>query len=204
MDDLIVKFCEDRQSWLFVTVGTLGLSLLFVLPCVDEYLAVRAEKSDIAEQLASAEDSAKLLTDYEQRRVHQSELVAKRLDRTLNDQNEADYRKAIVKMVRDTGCQLRRLSIGAPHSRDWRRGDHPLEKNALKTLKPTGFELERRQVSLALVGSATNIQRLIERLERQDKQVHVQGMNLKPGGGDKRRVELSLELWYFTLRRAAA
>lgn len=204
MDDLIVKFCEDRRSWLFVTAGTLGVCLLFVLPCVDDYVAVCREESDIAAELSTASQSAELLPGFEQRRAKQMAVVAERLNGTLHEENEADYRNAIVKMVRDARCQLRRLNIGAPASRDWGNEDNPLQKAAPKNLQPSGFQLERRQVNLLLVGSPANVRLLIERMEKEDKLVHVHAMDLKPGAGDGRRVELSMELWYFTLTRPTA
>jgi hypothetical protein len=204
MDDLIVKFCEDRRSWMFVIAGTLGMSLVFVMPCVDEYVAVCAEKTEIAEKLRLATEAAKLLAGFEQRRAEQLVVVQERLGKTLNDQNEAEYRNTIVKLVRDAGCQLRRLNIATPTSRVWGQADDPLEKSARKNLQPSGFQLERRQINLSLVGHSANVRQLLERLENEDKQVYVQAIDLKPGAGDGRRVELSMELWYFTLKRSAA
>lgn len=203
MDDLIVKFCEDRRSWLFVTAVTLGLCLVFVLPCVDEYVAVCSEKTEVADQLALAKESAELLPGLEKRRAEQIATVNMQLGKTLCEENEAEYRNSVVKMVRETGCQLRRLNIGSPTSRDWGLGDDPLEKITNKKLQPSGFQLERRQVSLSLVGPSAGVRRLIERLEEQDKQVYVQAIELKPGTGDGRRVELTMELWYFTLKSSS-
>lgn len=204
MDDLIVKFCEDRRSWLFVIAGTLGLCLVFALPCVDEYLAVCEDKTTVEEKLALAEESAQLLAGFEQRRSEQSTVIGEQRDKTLNEENEADYRNTVVKLVRDSGCQLRRLNIGTPNSREWLDGDDPLEKTPNKKLKPTGFQLERRQVSLSLVGTSASVRRLIDKFEQYDKQVHVEGIELKPLGTDGRSVELTMDLWYFTLARKSA
>lgn len=204
MDDLIVKFCEDRRSWLVVIAGTLILLLVFLLPEVDEYAAVCNEQTEVAEKLASAEHSAAMLETFEKRHAEQAGVVAQQVARTLTGANEADYRNDIVKLVRETGCQLRRLNISAPSAREWGQQDNPLEKTYNKQLKPTGFQLERRQVSLTLAGPSPSVRRLVERFEQQDKQVYVQGIELKPDAGDGRRVELNLELWYFTLTRPAA
>lgn len=200
MDSLIVTFCEDRRSWLIVIAGTLGLCLVLVLPAVDEYLAVSVEKSDIADQLALAEESAQLLDGFEQRRAEQELVVADQLAKTLNEDNEAEYRDTIVKMVRETGCQLRRIQIAKPTFRDWGDGDTPLEGTLGKGIQPTGFKLERRQIMLSLAGPSASVRQLIESFEKQEMQVHVQAIDLRPQG-DGRRVELSMELWYFTLKR---
>ncbi len=204
MDDLIVKLCEDRRSWLFVTAGTLGLCLVFVLPCVDEYLAVCAEIHDLKEELERADESAAALAGFEQRRVEQIVEVDQQLDKTLNEDNEAEYRNSMVRMVRSSGCQLRRLHIGSPIVRDWGHGDSPLDARSKKKLTPTGFRLERRQVNLVLVGPSANVRKLMNSIESEDKLLHVQALELKPSSGNGRGVELGMELWYFTLNRPAA
>lgn len=204
MDDAIVKFCEDRRSWLVVIAGTLAVVLVLVLPQVDEYVAVCREKTEIAKELTLAEEAARLLPGHEKRYAEQSEVLAEQLATTLTEENEADYRNGLVKLVRDSGCQLRRLNVGSATVRDWGQDDDPLEKSYNKKLKPTGYKLERRQVSLSLTGPTVSVRKLIERLEQQDKQVHLQTMDLKPDAGNGRRVELTMELWYFTLIRAAA
>ncbi|WP_442481531.1 hypothetical protein [Aeoliella sp. SH292] len=204
MDDLIVKFCEDRRSWLFVIGGTLSLVLVFLMPEVDDYVAVCNEETEVAEKLASAEQAAAMLPAFETRHAKQAEVVAQSVARTLTADNEADYRNTIVTLVRETGCQLRRLNISAASVRDWGQQDNPLEKTYNKKLKPTGFLLERRQVSLSLAGPSASVRRLVEQFEQQDKEVYVEGLELKPDAGDGRRVELNMELWYYTLARPAA
>ncbi|QDU57128.1 hypothetical protein [Aeoliella mucimassa] len=204
MDDQIVIFCQDRRSWLIVIAGTLLLGLVFVLPEVDDYIALCNEKSEIAEKLALAEESARMLPGFETRYSEQTAKAEEQRNKTLNENNEAEFRNAIVKMVRDSGCQLRRLNVGSPVSREWGHDDDPLEKNFNRKLTPTTFQLERRQVTLSLAGPSNSVRRLIESFEQNDKQVHVQTLDLKPSTGDGSRVELSLELWYFTLARKTA
>ena len=204
MDDLIVKVCEDRRSWLFVIVGTLLLGLVFVMPAVDEYIALCSEKSEITDKLASAEESARLLPGYEKRYAEQASAAEEQRNKTLHEGNEADFRNTVVKLVRDSGCQLRRLNVSSPKVREWGQADNPLENTFNRKLKPTGFQLERRQVTLSLAGTAASVRRLVETFEKQDKQVHVQALDLRPSAGDGSRVELSLELWYFTLVRKTA
>ncbi|MGI9456513.1 MAG: hypothetical protein ACR2NU_08120 [Aeoliella sp.] len=204
MDDLIVNFCEDRRSWLVVIAGTLGLALVLVLPGVDEYLAVCDENAELTDQLATAELAAGQVGGYEKRVAEKEAVVKQALAKTLHQENVVEYRNSIVKLVRETGCQLRRLNINPPQARDWGEQDNPLDRQSDKKLRPSGFQLEKRVAQLSLAGSSANVRRLLERFEKQREQVHIHGIELRPGRGDGRRVELSLELWYFTLARAAA
>lgn len=204
MDDLIVKFCEDRRSWLVVIAGTLLLGLLLVLPGVDDYVAVCAEKDETANQLARSEDSAAQVDTYEARVEEKNQELKQQLDKTLHEENVTEYRNSMVKLVRDSGFQLRRLAVGGASSRAWGEQDQPLEKTYNKKLTPTGYQLEKRNVNLSLTGPASNLRRLLDRFEKHETQVHLQRVDLRPSGGDGSRVELSMELWYFTLRRGEA
>lgn len=204
MDDLIVTFCEDRRSWLVVIGGTLLLGLLLVLPGVDEYVAVCAEKEETADKLALAEQAAAQVDTYEARVAEKRQKLEQQLNKTLHDENQTEYRNGMVKLVRESGCQLRRLTIGEPVSRKWGKEDEPLQKTFNKKLKPTGYQLHRRNVTLALSGPATNIRRLLDRFEKHETQVHLQKVDLRPRAGDGARVELTMDLWYFTLKRGDA
>ncbi|CAK9037525.1 Secretin OutD (General secretion pathway protein D) (Pectic enzymes secretion protein OutD) (Type II secretion system protein D) (T2SS protein D) [Durusdinium trenchii] len=144
---------------------------------------------------AAHRNAALLLPGFEKRYTERSEALAEQLAKTLTEENEAEYRNGLVKLVRDSGCQLRRLNVSPAIVREWGQDDNPLEKAYDKKLKPTGYQLERRQVSLTLSGPTDSVRRLIERFEKHDKQVHLQTLNLKPDGGNGRRVELTMEMW---------
>jgi len=204
MDDLIVKFCEDYRSWLFVIAGTLGLALVFVLPAVDDYAAVCEEKTDLTGQLAKAEKAAGQVRRYERKMEEKNAVVELARSKTVHQENRTEFRNAIVKMVRENGCQLRGWDIGNPVVRVWGEKDDPLARQPNKKTKSSGYQLEKRIAKLSLVGPSANVDRLLERFEQREEKVHVHGIELRPGRGNDRRVELSLELWYFTLARADA
>lgn len=201
MHNVVVTFCQDRRSWLFVVAGTLLLILLLLMPAVDDYGALCAEKSELADQLALAEKTVAQAPLYETRLAEKANQLAAARAKTLDESQLSDFRNALVKMVRDSGCQLVRLSIGNAQSQNWVEGDTPLVRNQAKKSRETGFQLEKRVVSLALAGTTTNIRRLMENMEKSGKLMHIEGVDLRPTGPEATRAELSLDLWYFALVR---
>jgi hypothetical protein len=202
-DSLIRKFCESRHRWLIVATLTGLVALAVLLPMVDDYFDKRSSRSELIDQLDAARQTAESLPQIEK----QTAAVRKDLEaldtRTVDEAALARYRSRLVDLVRESGCQIRRIEVGAPHKRPWKENDKPLSE-----MPPAGadtpFSLERRPVTLAVDGAMSAIQDLLSKLEKERTLSHPHRVQLQSVTGTGETVTLELELWLFALSRTAA
>ncbi len=203
-DSVIRKFCEARHRWLIVTTATGLVALVALLPMVDEYFDKRTSRNDLSEELVAARQTAESLPVYEK----QAEEVGKHLEslqrRTVDEAGVARFRSRLVDVVRESGCQIRRIEVGAPTRRPWKENDKPLSETSLPPGEgDTPFSLEQRVLVLAVDGSMSAIHDLIAQLEKDKTVSHLHHLHLHASGGGE-SVTLELELWLFALSRTAA
>jgi hypothetical protein len=204
-DSLVRKFCESRHRWLIVATATGLVALAALLPMVDDFFDKRTSRSDISEELAAAKLTAESLPAYEK----QTEAVQKELQslevRTVDEEGVARFRSKLVDVVRESGCQIRRIEVGIPTRRPWKEKDEPLAELAVPTAgAPTPFVLERRSVTLAVDGNLAAIQDFLGRLEKEQTLSHPRRLHMQAVSAGGETVTLELELWLFALSRTAA
>ncbi len=204
-DSLTRKFCENRHRWLIVATATGLLALVALLPMVDDYFDKRSSRSELSEELAAARQTAESLPVYERQAVEFGKELAAIEARAVDEAGLARFRSRLVDVVRDSGCQIRRIEVGVPTRRPWKENDEPLSELG----EPTGegatpFSLERRSVILAVDGSMSAIHQLIAELEKDQMISHPHRLHLQAAGGGGESVTLELELWLFALSRTAA
>jgi hypothetical protein len=203
MNELIVTACADRRTWLFVAAGTLIAGLMFVMPGVDHYIALRGDRSDLIERKLAADRTVQQVKVYEAQLSGQQVELDKLKGKTLAEADVADFRNILVKLVRDSGCQLRRLNISSPQARDWRMGDSPFDPAANdKPLTP--FRLETRVVSLSLNGSLPRVRELLDKVQANELFAYAKTIDMRPESQNPRQVDLNIELWFFALQRRDA
>lgn len=201
-DALIRKFCESPSRWPVVAIGTTLLTLALVYPLADDYFEARSRLSDLQIQLVEAEITAAALPAEEE---EVADLVAQ-LDaleqRALDGESVARFRSRLIELIRESGCQVRRLDVGDPQSRPWSTGDHVIdETKQAANLQPTPFQLERRSVLLAVDGSMAEVHGLLQRIESERQLAHPHRLQLISASHGGKTVMMELELWYFALAR---
>jgi hypothetical protein len=204
-DSLIRRFCESRHRWLIVATATGLLALAALLPMVDDFFDKRTSRSELSESLAAARVTAESLPVYEK----QTAEVGKELEalevRTIDDASVARFRSRLVDVVRESGCQIRRIEVGAPTRRPWKEKDEALSEVAAAAGEgATPFSLERRSVILAVDGPMTAVQDFLDHLEKEKTLSHPHRVQMQAVSGGGETVTLELELWLFALSRTAA
>lgn len=203
-DSLIRKFCENRYRWLIVATATLLVALAAVLPLVDDFFDKRTGRSDLASRMEEARRTAKQLPTFERQVAEvRSQLTALEV-RTVDEASLPQFRSRLVDLVRESGCQIRRIEVSHPTKRAWKNPDNPLTETQPTSGAATPFNLERRNVILAVDGAMTAIQDLLTRLEKERHLGHPRRLNMQPVSGSSETVTLELELWLFSLSRKAA
>lgn len=203
-DSLIRTFCESRHRWLIVATATVLVALATVVPTVDDCFNKRNSRNDLADKLVLARRTAEELPKYEA----EAAAVVAELDaleaRAIDEADLAKFRSRLVDVVRESGCQIRRLDIAAPTVRAWKQGDQPLLEQPAEDGALTPFSLERRSVVLAVDGGMAEVQDLMARLEQEQTLSHPRRIHMQAVATGGETVTLELELWLFALKRTPA
>ncbi|MEM9185561.1 MAG: hypothetical protein AAGB00_03605 [Planctomycetota bacterium] len=200
---VVDRFCESRHRWLIVTGATFLASLVTILPQADQYLTLRADEDEKTEELDEARQTAQMLAGLRDRVVETTSELEALERRTLPEEAVSDFRNQLVEMVRESGCQVRRIGVGGVRVRQWRENDRPLAEPSEKAGPDTPFQLETRAVSLSVTGSMTEVRELLGKIESNGMMNHAKGLDLRPAGRGG-RVQMELELWCFALTRGHA
>jgi hypothetical protein len=198
------RFCESRHRQLIVIGGTFVAGLVLILPSVDVYYAGRNEKSALEAELENARQIA-TNTSLEGRAKEKLLQLQAAEERTVDDESMPALRGRLMDIAKETGCTLRRLSMGAAAGRPWRTGDDPtVVQQDTKTqdgASATGFVLEWRPVNVSLSGTSVNLRSMLERISGENKLMFAKALELYPPSPNRQALTLDLELWYFTLVR---
>jgi hypothetical protein len=200
---LIRKFCESRYHWPIVATATALIALATVVPQADDYFDNRTNRNELSEELAHARQTAQALPTYERRAAAIRENLEALDARSVDETGLAPFRSRLVGVVRDSGCQIRRIELGTPLRRPWKQDDDPLTPltENPNQAQATPFTLERRIVLLAVDGPMPAILDLLARLEQERTLSHPHRVHLQPASSGGENVMLELDMWLFALAR---
>jgi hypothetical protein len=176
---------------------------VLVIPLVDAYCAGRNEKEALLAELDSARQIAAELSDNENRVTAELAQLKVIEARTTDEDSLPVLRGKLVDLAKETGCNIRRLSVGNAGSRPWKPGDDPI--NPAATAKPgeeaPAFTLEWRPVSISVSGTSSGLRTLLERISAAGMLMHAKSLEMYPSSPNRQSLTLDMELWYFTLVR---
>jgi hypothetical protein len=203
IEETLRPFCESPHRGLIVIAGTFIVGLVLILPLVDVYRADHSDKIALLAELDSARSVAAQLETTEREAAEKLAQLEGQEARTVDDESLATLRGKLVDLAKDTGCSIRRLSVGAASSRPWGAGEDPIAPTA--TAKPgaatSGFMLEWRPVSVSLSGPSASLRSLLERIAASNMMMHAKSVEMFPSNPSRQSLTLDLELWYFNLAR---
>ena len=203
IEQTLRRFCESPHRWLIVIAGTFVVALVLVMPLVDAYFAGSDEKETLLAELDSAKQIAVDLDQFESRVGEKLAQLKVFEARTVNEDSLAALRGQLVDLAKDTGCNIRRLSVGGASSRPWAPGQNPVVPNpdAKPNETPAAFMLEWRPVSISLSGTSASLRALLERVASSGMLMHAKSIEMYPSSPARHSLTLDMELWYFTLAR---
>jgi len=203
IESVLRKFLESRRSRVIVIIGTFGIGLATVLPLADEYLALRDRREHLKVELSGAQQAAKALPRFEKRVHQQIRTLENWQSQTVPAGQVHEFRRSVVDLVRETGCQIRRVHTDAAHTRPWSEGDDPLKVRNVRSKKKddSHFELTSQSFVLEISGTLPQIEAVLSQLHREGKLAHTRHFVLRPVGRNRKEVVLELELLLFDLTR---
>ncbi|MEX0643430.1 MAG: hypothetical protein WD468_12050 [Pirellulales bacterium] len=202
IEETLRRFCESPHRLLIVIAGTFVVGLVLILPLVDVYRADHSDKRALLAELDSARSVAAELETTESRVAEKLAQLEVQEARTVDDDSLAALRGKLVDLAKETGCSIRRLSVGTATSRPWVAGDDAIATTTARPdATPSGFMLEWRPVSVSLSGSGASLRSLLERIVAADMLMHAKSVEMYPSNPSRQSLTLDLELWYFNLAR---
>jgi hypothetical protein len=203
IDQALRNFCESPRRWLIVIAGTFAVGLVLVIPLVDAYCAGRNEKAALLAELDSARQIAAELSDNESRVAAELAQLKVIEARTTDEDSLPVLRGKLVDLAKETGCNIRRLSVGTAASRPWKPGDDLINptNSAKPGEEPSAFTLEWRPVSISVSGTSSGLRTLLERISAAGMLMHAKSLEMYPSSPNRQSLTLDMELWYFTLVR---
>ncbi len=112
IEQTLRNFCESRHRRLIVIAGTFIVGLVLVMPLVDAYCAGRDEKETLLAELDSARQVAAELSETEKRVAEKLAQLKVFEARTVDEESLPALRGKLVDLAKETGCSIRRLSVG--------------------------------------------------------------------------------------------
>jgi len=202
IESLLRNFCESRHRKLIVAIVSTLLGLAVLWPVTDDYFDERESRRTLMDDLDRARQKEKNLPAFEQRVAEFEAKVSLLEGRTISAESVSQYRANLLKIIREAGCQMRRLEVGTPMLRPWMRDDDPLQSTAASgATDKTPFQLERRNINLSVDGDMTSIHNLLDQLEKDKTIAYPRRLHLHSTGSHSTSATLELELWLFALVR---
>ncbi len=202
-DSIVRKFCESPRRSLIVTIVTILLGLVVLAPLVDDYFDNREAFAVLEGELVTARQEAEQLPQLQETANKVEAQLELQESRCVTEKNLSDYRSRLVELVRESGCQIRRLELSAPILAPWNEGDNPIEGKRVtgSASEKTPFVIEHRNVNLSVNGRTAGIYDLLEKLQHDTKVTYPEKVEIISDGQNGEELMLELELWLFALTR---
>jgi hypothetical protein len=202
IEQALRSFCEARHRTLIVIAGTFVVGLVLVLPLVDVIRAGHDEKEALLTELDSAKTVAAGLKNSEAQVNKKLAELDVQEKRTVDEASVPALRDELVGFAKDTGCSVRRITVGGASSRAWSPGENPIGPPETKlTETKSRFRLEWRPVNLSLTGTSASLRSMLERVSGSGKLMHAKSFEMYPSSPTRQTLTLDLELWYYTLAK---
>ena len=208
LESILRRLFEGRaRRWSIITVIAL-LVLALGLPAADEYFAQRQREVDLSAQLEQAEEQLQRAAQLRNRVTAVSRELNQMEERALFEASQQQYRQQLVQYVREAGCQLRKLTLENPSTRDWNPQDDPLstprQKSKSKQEENSEFRLRTQKVSLSVSGALSDVRAFLNQLQATGKLMHITQLSIRPSGRSRNSVVLELQYQLFGLEKGKA
>jgi hypothetical protein len=201
IDQALRRFCESPHRTLIVIAGTFVVGLLLILPLVDVYCAGRSEKAGLLAELAAADQVAAGIDKFNARLAEKLAQLQLLEARTVTEESLPALRGKLVELAKDSGCNIRRLSVGQAMARPWAPGDSPMgtATDSKRTELKKGVLLEWRPVSVSVSGTSASLRSMVERVTGAGMLMHTKTLEMYPSSPTRQTLTLDMELWYYSL-----
>jgi hypothetical protein len=107
------------------------------------------------------------------------------------------------KLIRDAGCDMRRVSIDEiPAKRDWKSNDSPLRNTPIGDPgQDTPFSLMQWNAQLQIEGPMGNIYKFLQLMSQMDRFIHTTKVEMKRSATNENLTQLRMDITLYDLVR---
>ncbi len=203
-DTILRRFCESSRRGLIVAIVTILLGLVAWSPLVDEYFDNQESRRVLTDDLEIAYQTQELLPKLQDSAKELQAEVTAIESRCISEDSVSKYRSKLVELVRQSGCQVRRLDLVSPTMRPWLEKDNPLEKSSVaqgSSRMSTPFVLESRKVVLSVAGKMQDVSGFLDRVQKDSTLAYPEHMHMRSDTGNGETITLDMEMWLYALGR---
>jgi hypothetical protein len=170
--------------------------MVVIWPAADDYIALRAQRVKLARNLARNQVLVEGLPRLRDQTLEAEKKLHALEMETVSPDRIHVFRGHVVELVRQSGCQIRRIQVGDDLTRSWEDGSDPLDANwASQSDQETNvYDLHLRPFSVSVNGPLTAVKDFLQRLEQSKTLAHTKGFTLRPDGPRREEVVLDIEL----------
>jgi hypothetical protein len=204
IEQTLRRFCEFKYRKLIVIAGTFIVGLVLVMPLVDVLRSGRDERENLLAELDSAQNVAAELEAFEFRVAEKTAQLRVFEGRIVVEESLPALRGKLVDLAKETGCSIRRISVGGVSSRAWRPGENPIVPGDRRPTDANGAAtvlLEWRPVNISLSGSSASLRSMVERVAAAGMLMHTKTLEMYPSSRTRQTLTLDMEVWYYSLAR---
>ncbi|MBX7168053.1 MAG: hypothetical protein K1X74_17085 [Pirellulales bacterium] len=207
LETLVKTIAEHPRRRTIVTLLTLVTLVMVMWPAADEYLALCDFRAHLMQSLDEARAEAEALPQLEKLAQQRATELAAFEQRTVDEGETFRFREELVELVRQSGCQMRRIDVDQPQRRRWQSGEDPLAAAAPAPNKqdpgPSPYELSTRRLTLAVSGPLSSVHALFDNLRALDKVLCLGNLHEQPEGPERKEIAVDIELIVLSLEKPA-
>jgi Tfp pilus assembly protein PilO len=193
---------HEKRPLIVITL-TFVTGLLVVMPAVEDYSAAKERSKTAREKLDEIKRQVQNLPQLQQTFERNKRQLKTLEAKAVTEKNVEQLRDTLAKLIRETGCTQRLLSIDtSPTLKTWMTNDSALGRKAYVDPGPeTKYLLANRNAKLAIEGAMANVYQFMARVSQLDRFMHVKRVRLERSARDENVTELEMEFELFDLTR---
>ena len=203
------RFLDHPKRRTIVILITCGVAMLTVWPAVDKYCTLRKQEIELLGSLEEAQNAVSVAEQRQQMAAKYAGELEALEQQGVSDDEIHRFKTEVTQMVRDAGCQLRKIDVPPALKRPWRNTDDPLTLKFTGTAgaaEETPYQLRSQQMNLTVVGEAPKVLKLLADLKKTKRLIHTDGFIMNPARaafgpdqGAKNHLQVELKLVLFNL-----
>jgi hypothetical protein len=195
---------HEKRVWIVITL-TFLTGLVLTLPAVEEYSAAATRIADAREKLDEVNRRLDNLPLLKKRFAEKEREVTALEAKAITPKEVEGLHATLQQLIRETGCDMRRLDINEPNARAWMSNDSATHRFSVGDPgHETPFQLVSRTAVLRMEGAMPNVYHFLARVNQLERFIHAKQIRLERSPRNDNVTELEMHVDLYDLVRKKA